>query len=111
MELPRSAKHTLEIDKVEQQQAYHAKLFKLNRLLNPDLITERPFNIIGHNQIQSANKVVTNMKTKYTTPSMLCSPDDNIKIVDLEDLRVDHLWQCIAYASKQKLLYRIKTLL
>ena len=83
----------LKIDKVkqQQQQAYHAQLFKLNCLLNPDLITERPFDIIDHDQIQSANKVVTKMKIKYTTPSMLCSRDNNIEIVDLEDLRVDHL--------------------
>ena len=37
---------------------------------------------------------------------MLCSPDNNSEIVDLEDLCVDHLWQCIAYASKHKPLYR-----
>ena len=46
------------------------------------------------------------MKIKYTTPSMLCSPDNNIEIVDLEDLRVDHPLQCIAYVSKHKLLYK-----
>ena len=37
---------------------------------------------------------------------MLCSPGNNIEVLDLEDLRVDHPWQCIAYASKQKLLYK-----
>ena len=37
---------------------------------------------------------------------MLSSPDDNIETVDLDNLRVDHLWQCIAYASKQKLLQK-----
>ena len=41
----------IKIDKVKQQRAYHAQLFKLKRLLNPDLITERPFDIISHNQI------------------------------------------------------------
>ena len=46
------------------------------------------------------------MKIKYTTPFMLCSFDDNIETVDLEDLRIDHPWQCIAYASKHKLLYK-----
>ena len=80
----------MKIDKVKQQRAYHAQHFKLNCLLNPDLITERPFDIIGHNQIQNANRVITKMQIKYTTPSMVCSYDDNIETVDLEDLRVDH---------------------
>lgn len=46
------------------------------------------------------------MRIKYTTPSMVCAYDNNVEAVDLEDLRVDHLWQCIAYASKHKLLYQ-----
>ena len=95
----------MKIDKVKQQRAYHAQIFKINCLLNPDLITERPFNIISHNQMQSATKIATKMNIKYTIPSMVCSYDDNIETVDLEDLRIDHPWQCIAYASKHKLLY------
>ena len=89
----------IKIDKVKQQRAYHAQLFKLNCLLNPDLITERPFDIIGHNQIWNANRVITKMQIKYTTPLMVCAYDDNIETVDLEDLRVDHLWHCLLYTS------------
>ena len=96
----------IKIDKVEQQRAYHAQLFKLNCLLDPDLITERPFDIIGHTQFRNANRVITKMQIKYTTPSMVCAYNDNVENVDLEDLRIDHPWQCIAYASKHKLLYQ-----
>ena len=55
--LPKLEPYTLQtfcnmkIDKVEQQRAYHTQIFKLNCLLNPDLITERSFDIISHNQI------------------------------------------------------------
>ena len=45
------------------------------------------------------------MQIKYTTPSMVCAYNDNVENVDLEDLRIDHPWQCIAYASKHRLLY------
>ena len=79
----------IKIDKVEQQRAYHAQLFKLNCLLDPDQITERPFDIIGHTQVRNANRVITKMQIKYTTPSMVCAYDDNIENVDLEDLQVD----------------------
>ena len=109
--LPELEPHTLQtfrnikIDKVEQQRAYHAHLFKLNCLLDPDQITERPFDIIGHTQVRNANRVITKMQIKYTTPSMVCAYNDNVENVDLEDLRIDHPWQCIAYASKHKLLY------
>lgn len=37
---------------------------------------------------------------------MVCTYNGNIETVDLEDLRVDHPWQCIAYANKHKLLYQ-----
>ena len=53
--LPEPEPYTLQtfqnliMDKVKQQQAYHAQLFELNYLLNPDLIMECPFDIIGHN--------------------------------------------------------------
>lgn len=101
--LPQTQVDTLpqvtQIDQIEELQAYHPKIDKLNDMFNPDPINHLCQSTTIQKHFLHCGKQRVYMKIQWLDT-------DVRQYIKLNNLRIDEPWLCICYAAQHNLMYK-----